>query len=209
MARALDRMLEGSTYYPITFCRSVEGALNSANPRVSGLPIPAFLSRLVAKRIRENAEARLNAEGTGRHKRDVILEILRRDVQALDQVLGDKKFLLGARPTVVSRNLTNLRCVNAFAARLHGLWPPGRVLLPALPPAGAGPAGRAVPQGAAASGAAPPPLLARLAAQARVDSRLEELVHRQCRRFWPGLEKNVIVIVFGCCQRVLVDFCLV
>lgn len=37
----------------------------------------------------------------GKHSRETIIEILRRDVEALDQILGDKKFLIGVRPTIV------------------------------------------------------------------------------------------------------------
>lgn len=54
IARAIDRMLEGSTYYAITYFRSIENAQNSANPNVSGLPIPNFLTPFIAKKIRKN-----------------------------------------------------------------------------------------------------------------------------------------------------------
>lgn len=53
-ARAIDRMVEGSTYYAITYFRSIENAVNSANPNVNGLPIPNFLSFYIAKKIRNN-----------------------------------------------------------------------------------------------------------------------------------------------------------
>lgn len=98
------------------FC-SYENATNMANPRVSGLPIPGFLIPFVAKRLAEavkypqrkpqifhvfEARKRLSAEGTLRHPREVTIEVLRRDLEALTALLGDKKFFIGIRPTVVS-----------------------------------------------------------------------------------------------------------
>lgn len=101
VARAIDRMIEGSTYYAITYFRSLENAKNSVNPRVSGLPIPAFLVPLFARYLANNARQRLESEGMARHSRETIIEILRRDIRALDAILGDKKFLIGSRPTTV------------------------------------------------------------------------------------------------------------
>ncbi|KAI1727788.1 snf7 domain-containing protein [Ditylenchus destructor] len=98
LARAIDRFVEGSTYYAITYFRSIENAKNSVNPNVSGMSIPSLLVPCVANRVAKNAKDRLNSEGMGRHSRETIIEILRKDVQALDQILGEKKFLLGSRP---------------------------------------------------------------------------------------------------------------
>lgn len=47
-------MVEGSSYYPITYFRSVVGAYNIANPNVSGLPVPGFMTGFFAKRIQDN-----------------------------------------------------------------------------------------------------------------------------------------------------------
>ncbi|KAI6208590.1 Failed axon connections-like protein [Aphelenchoides besseyi] len=99
IARAVDRMLEGSSYYAITYFRSIEGAKNTANPNVSGLRIPRLLIPYVAKKISDNAERRLKVEGTALHSRETIIKILRQDVAAVDRILGGKKFLLGVRPT--------------------------------------------------------------------------------------------------------------
>uniref|UniRef100_A0A915DJV9 Uncharacterized protein n=1 Tax=Ditylenchus dipsaci TaxID=166011 RepID=A0A915DJV9_9BILA len=82
ISRAVDRLIEGSLFYPITYLRSVENAKNCVNRNVSGLPLPGFLVQYVANKLSKAAKSKLRAEGT-----------------ALDQILGDKKFLIGARPT--------------------------------------------------------------------------------------------------------------
>lgn len=56
------------------------------------------------------------AEGMARHEREDIVAILRRDIQAVDDLLGDKKFLFGDKPTTVclwSNFLTDLLPQNA------------------------------------------------------------------------------------------------
>jgi hypothetical protein len=65
IARAVDRMMEGSSYYAITYFRSIEGAFNSANPQVSGLPIPGFLTSYIGKKILKNVSFDFIAKSCG------------------------------------------------------------------------------------------------------------------------------------------------
>lgn len=71
------------------------------NSSVSGLPVPSFLAPYFAKKLAQTARKRLSAEGTLRHPEEVTKEILKRDLQALNQLLGDKKFFMGMRPTTL------------------------------------------------------------------------------------------------------------
>ncbi|CAD5206111.1 unnamed protein product [Bursaphelenchus okinawaensis] len=100
LSRAVERLAEGSIYYPITYFRSIESAKNMINPNVSGLPLPSFLVGPVANRFIKMSRPRLDMEGTGRFPRETIIEVLRRDIESVDGLLGDKKFIIGARPTV-------------------------------------------------------------------------------------------------------------
>uniref|UniRef100_A0A914C3A8 Glutathione S-transferase n=1 Tax=Acrobeloides nanus TaxID=290746 RepID=A0A914C3A8_9BILA len=100
IARSVDRMIEGSTHHALTYFRNVENAHNVLNPNISGLPLPSFVINLfLLKRFKTTVLNRLKSEGTARHPRDAIIEILRRDIQALDGILGDKKFFMGIVPT--------------------------------------------------------------------------------------------------------------
>lgn len=100
LARAIDRMIEGSTYYTLLYFCSYENAASIVNPRISGLPIPSIFSSFVANKMAKAAEKRLASEGMLRHPRDVVSDILKRDLLALNQLLGEKKFFFGMRPTV-------------------------------------------------------------------------------------------------------------
>jgi glutathione S-transferase len=100
IARAVDRMIDTSTSRALTYFRVFENATNLFNPNVSGLPIPGFLSFIPRNAYYKTASRQLYSEGIGRHPREEVVEILRRDLQAIDDILGDKKFLLGIRPTI-------------------------------------------------------------------------------------------------------------
>uniref|UniRef100_A0A7E4V6T2 GST N-terminal domain-containing protein n=1 Tax=Panagrellus redivivus TaxID=6233 RepID=A0A7E4V6T2_PANRE len=99
IARAIDRMIDTSTFWTLLYFRSVENSTNFMNPNVSGLPIPGFLTYFLARKYQKAVGQKLKTEGTATRERHEIIEILRRDLQAIDDILGDKKFLLGVRPT--------------------------------------------------------------------------------------------------------------
>uniref|UniRef100_A0A915CAR1 GST C-terminal domain-containing protein n=2 Tax=Parascaris univalens TaxID=6257 RepID=A0A915CAR1_PARUN len=98
-ARAVDRMLDGSTFYALLYSKVLENATKLVSRDVSGLHIPTFLLPLVAALFAQKMRKRLMAEGMARHEREDIVAILRRDVQAVDDLLGDKKFLFGDKLT--------------------------------------------------------------------------------------------------------------
>lgn len=100
VARAVDRMIEGSAFYALVYFKAVENAKSLLNPKVSGSPAPAFITNLIARRFSDELRVRVRANGMGRHSRDDIINILRKDIQAVDDILGDKKFLLGDRPSI-------------------------------------------------------------------------------------------------------------
>ncbi|KAK6042927.1 hypothetical protein COOONC_19568, partial [Cooperia oncophora] len=70
--------------------KSVLNAPAFMSRSVSGLPLPAFAYELYGQAI----------FGNGRLSRDELKELLRRDIQAIDDVLGEKKFLFGGKMTV-------------------------------------------------------------------------------------------------------------
>jgi glutathione S-transferase len=100
IARAVDRMIDASTYRALVYFKVFENASNLINPNVSGLPIPGFLTFIPTNAYVKKASRQLKSEGTGNRPREEVIEIIRRDLQAIDDILGDKKFLLGIRPTI-------------------------------------------------------------------------------------------------------------
>ncbi|TKR62312.1 hypothetical protein L596_026294 [Steinernema carpocapsae] len=60
----------------------------------SGLPLPGFITNLIAMKFVKMAKARFAGMGYGRFSQNV----LRCDLKAIDAILGDKKFLFGDKP---------------------------------------------------------------------------------------------------------------
>ncbi|VDL77810.1 unnamed protein product [Nippostrongylus brasiliensis] len=98
-ARALERMVELSTNYALLQDKSVLNGEAFMSRSVSGLPLPTFVTNFMAKRFSDEIGRRVKRI-LGRLTRDELKEALRRDIQAIEDVLQDKKFLFGDKMTV-------------------------------------------------------------------------------------------------------------
>ncbi|KAI1695067.1 failed axon connection [Ditylenchus destructor] len=99
MVRAISRMVEHGTFAAIYYDKLGTNTGKFLDSALEGTPaykFRAILTPLLYSKIWEV----LNAEGTGRHSPEEIQTILRADLQALDQILGDKQWLVGNQPTV-------------------------------------------------------------------------------------------------------------
>ncbi|CCD65046.1 GST_C_6 domain-containing protein [Caenorhabditis elegans] len=99
-ARAVERMIDLSTNYALLVDKTVNNAHLLLARQVSNLPLPSFLTNYLAKGFSQTARKRVNGV---LGKLDVAeqKELLRRDIRAIDDILGDKKFLFGDRITSV------------------------------------------------------------------------------------------------------------
>jgi glutathione S-transferase len=101
VAHAFTKMLDENFYWCVVHSRWIDPA---AWPVVSrtffgGMPFP--LNRVVPFFAQKNARRQLHAQGIGRHRPDEILEIARRDLDALSGYLGGREFFLGERLTTL------------------------------------------------------------------------------------------------------------
>uniref|UniRef100_A0A914XLC2 Uncharacterized protein n=1 Tax=Plectus sambesii TaxID=2011161 RepID=A0A914XLC2_9BILA len=101
VARAVDRMIEGSLLFTLTCFKVVKNTAKSIHPSVSGVPLPEFVTNLVAPLIHEQIKGRLIANGMYKHDEADIIEIMRRDLQAISDILGSNKFVMGDEPSTV------------------------------------------------------------------------------------------------------------
>uniref|UniRef100_A0A0K0DK85 Thioredoxin-like_fold domain-containing protein n=1 Tax=Angiostrongylus cantonensis TaxID=6313 RepID=A0A0K0DK85_ANGCA len=98
-ARALERMVDVSTFYCLLEDKCVLNGPAFVNRSVSGVPLPTFVTNFLGKRFSETIRKRVNGV-LGRISREELKDLLRRDIQAIDDVLQDKKFLFGPKMTV-------------------------------------------------------------------------------------------------------------
>jgi glutathione S-transferase len=101
VAHAMRRLLEENLYWTLVYDRWMveENWRVFRDVVLSGVPAP--LRAVVAPLARRGVRSQLRGHGIGRHARDEIHAIGRRDVGALADFLGDKPFLMGGTPTAV------------------------------------------------------------------------------------------------------------
>ena len=97
--RGLTRMLDEDFYFVLVYLRWLDERAwqNYTKPNFfSNLPWP--LSSLVPWVIRRGVQKSLHGQGIARHTKEEIVEIGRRDLQAVADYLGDKAFIAGDQP---------------------------------------------------------------------------------------------------------------
>ncbi|CAP24048.1 Protein CBG02473 [Caenorhabditis briggsae] len=99
-ARAVERMVDLSTNYALLVDKTVNNAHLLLARQVSNLPLPGFITNYLAKSFSNIARRRVNGV-LGKLDIAEQKELLRRDIRAIDDILGDKKFLFGDRITSV------------------------------------------------------------------------------------------------------------
>ncbi|RCN34772.1 hypothetical protein ANCCAN_19383, partial [Ancylostoma caninum] len=92
-------MVDVSTFYALIYDKAVPNGPAFMSRTVTGIPLPAFLSNMFAKKFSETIRRRVNGV-LGGLPRENMKELLRRDIRAIDDVLQDKKFLFGGKMTV-------------------------------------------------------------------------------------------------------------
>lgn len=98
MAWAVEKMLEDHMYWLVVQERWANPANFDRGPRRFFDPIPAPLRPLVVAMIKRKIRNNLHGHGIGRHTDADRLELARRALGSLADILGDKPYLGGAEP---------------------------------------------------------------------------------------------------------------
>ena len=116
VAHAFIKMLDENLYWCMVRFRWIDDAVW---PTIRGLffsAMPAPMRWILPPLIRKGVEKTLREQGIGRHSPAEILEIARRDLRALADLLGDKNWFFGAQLTTLD--------VVAFAFLAEVIVPP-------------------------------------------------------------------------------------
>lgn len=95
-ARMIQRTFEEGLYFVALWSRWADDAGWAVSKSFFD-DIPAALRWAVVPIIRKKVIASAHAQGTGRHSRDEIYELGKRDLRAFSTLLGDSKFVFGDR----------------------------------------------------------------------------------------------------------------
>jgi glutathione S-transferase len=116
LALAVQRMIEENLYWTVVYARWIEDAGFAKTREVFFGDMPAIARSIVPHLARRAIRRELHGHGMGRHSREEIYAIGRRDIAALAHVLGDQPFFMGAAPGSLDAT------AYAFIANL--LWVP-------------------------------------------------------------------------------------
>jgi len=129
VALAFQRLLEENLYWALVYTRWVEPAAwpQTRSAFFGALPLP--LKWLVPPLARRGLIKQMLGHGMGRHSREEILGIGRRDITALADFLGDKRYFMGSQPCSLDATayafLANLICPSVDSAlKQHALQYP-------------------------------------------------------------------------------------
>lgn len=112
--QAARRMIEEGLYWPLVQIRWADDEGFAHVRRILAPLVPRPLRFVALPMIRKQNLDNLYAQGTGRHTRNEIYDLGKRDVTSLAGLLGDRPFMLGDAPT--SLDATAWAFVLAIAA---------------------------------------------------------------------------------------------
>lgn len=101
VALAFQRLLEENTYWAVLYTRWVEAAGWRLTKSAFFDPLGVPLKWIVAPVARRAMCRELHGHGMGRHSREEIYSIGKRDIAAVAVYLGDKPFFMGAQPSTI------------------------------------------------------------------------------------------------------------
>lgn len=99
IAHAFSRMLDEHLYWVISHARWQLPHNRAVLGQYFFKALPYPLDRLVAYQAARKVRAALFRQGLGRHSEAEILELGSRDLTALSDLLGDKAYFFGSKPT--------------------------------------------------------------------------------------------------------------
>lgn len=98
IAWAVEKMVEDHLYWLVVQERWINASNFDRGPRRFFDAVPAPLRPLIVAMVKRQVGRDLRGQGSGRHSDAERLELARRDLEALDAILGDKPHFGGAEP---------------------------------------------------------------------------------------------------------------
>jgi glutathione S-transferase len=97
-AWAFEKMCEEHLYFATLHMRWQDDSNFKAGPALFFKRVPALIRPLIVRKVRQGMKKALQEQGFGAHTKEEIETLAIRDVQAISNFLGDKKYLMGDKP---------------------------------------------------------------------------------------------------------------
>ncbi len=98
VALAFETLGEERLYWAIVHARWVDKANFEKGPKIFFNDAPAPLRPFIIAMVNRSVKRNLKGQGLGRHSREEIEQLAKRDLDALSAFLGSKPFLMGSEP---------------------------------------------------------------------------------------------------------------
>lgn len=98
VAWAAEKMLEDHVYWAVIYWRWLIDANFDRGPRNFFKRAPAILRPILTRMVRRSVRTKLHGHGLGRHSETEMTTMASRAFDALSQILGDNKYLMGNEP---------------------------------------------------------------------------------------------------------------
>jgi glutathione S-transferase len=98
VAWAVEKMLEDHLYWVLVYWRWMKDENFEKGPANFFKRAPAIVRPLIQWRVRSDVRRRLHGHGIGRHTEAEMTQMSDRAFEALSQVLGDNRYLMGGQP---------------------------------------------------------------------------------------------------------------
>jgi glutathione S-transferase len=99
-SHALQRLLEERLYWAIVYSRWIEPTNAHVEQEIFFADIPWPIRGFIARKAHKTVVQALHHQGLGRHSRDEIYAFGIADINAVSEILGDRAFLFGDKPSV-------------------------------------------------------------------------------------------------------------
>jgi glutathione S-transferase len=96
---AFRRLIEENLYWAVVYSRWIEADSWAVVRKAYFSDLPPIVRSVVPEIVRRDVVKNLDGHGIGRHSREEIYDIGKRDIEALSDFLGTKPFLMGENPT--------------------------------------------------------------------------------------------------------------
>ncbi|XP_032876930.1 failed axon connections homolog [Amblyraja radiata] len=101
VSRAITKMAEEHFYWAIVYCQWVDNLHETGKILSVSGPFSGFLKWILCHLTKGIVKREMYGQGIGRFSKEEIYILMEKDMRALSVILGDKKYIMGPRPSTV------------------------------------------------------------------------------------------------------------
>ncbi|XP_069743232.1 failed axon connections homolog isoform X2 [Narcine bancroftii] len=101
ISRAITKMVEEHFYWAIVYCQWIDNLHETGKILSVSGPLSGFLKWILCHLTRGIVKREMYGQGIGRFSKEEIYTLMEKDMRALSVILGDKKYIMGTRPSTV------------------------------------------------------------------------------------------------------------